>query len=68
MRRGFTGFIATIAAQGQRLGFTYTDMTDSGKTTSDNNKGSMTVLSEEAQSHIDWLKIFINDWIEEQGE
>ena len=43
-------------------------MTDSGKTTSDNNKGSMTVLSEEAQSHIDWLKKFINDWIEEQGE
>lgn len=56
MRRVITGFNATNAAQGQRLGFTYTEMTDSGKTTSDNNKGSMTVLSEEAQSHIDWLK------------
>ena len=68
MRRVITGFNATNAAQGQRLGFTYTEMTDSGKTTSDNNKGSMTVLSEVAQSHIDWLKKFINDWIEEQGE
>ena len=44
MRRVITGFNATNAAQGQRLGFTYTEMTDSGKTTSDNNKGSMTTL------------------------
>jgi len=63
MRRVITGFNATNAAQGQRLGFTYTEMTDRGKTSTD-----MTVLSEEAQSHIDWLKKFINDWIEEQGE
>lgn len=42
MRRVITGFNATNAAQGQRLGFTYTEMTDSGKTTSDNNKGSRT--------------------------
>ena len=30
MRRVITGFNATNAAQGQRLGFTYTEMTDSG--------------------------------------
>ena len=31
MRRVITGFNATNAAQGQRLGFTYTEMTDTGK-------------------------------------
>ena len=65
MKRFITGFNVMNAAQGQRLGFTYTEMTDSGRTTSDNNKGSMTVLDEEAQSHIEWLKKFINTWIEE---
>lgn len=67
MKRIITGFNITNAAQGQRLGFAYTEMTDSGKTISDNNKGSMTVLDEEAQTHIEWLKKFVNDWIEENA-
>lgn len=67
MKRIITGFNITNAAQGQRLGFTYTEMTDSGKTISDNNKGSMTVLDEEAQTHIEWLKKFVNGWIEENA-
>ena len=60
MKRVITGFNVMNAAQGQRLGFTYTEMTDSGRTTSDNNKGSMTFLVEVAHSNIEFLNTFVN--------
>lgn len=67
MTRVITGFNVVNAPQGQRLGFTFSEMDDSGKTVKDNSKGSMIVLDEGCQKNIDEIKTFINKWINEQN-
>ncbi len=68
MVRVITGFNVINAPNGQRLGFTYSEMNEDGKTVKDNYKGSMIVLDETAQENINSLKEFISKWIEKQNE
>lgn len=64
MKIKVTGFNVMDVPEGTRIGFTYSEVTEEGKITRQNAKGSMIVFDEKTGNEIGKIKEFIKNWIE----
>lgn len=54
-----TSFTAHVTAEGQRISYTYSDIDDSGKLLSQNNRENFIVMDSELMEHINAINAYI---------
>lgn len=54
-----TSFTAHVTAEGQRISYTYSDIDDSGKLISQNNRENFIVMDAEIMEHINAINAYI---------
>lgn len=57
--RKLTSFTSHVTAEGQRISFTYSDIDDSGKLVSQNNRENFIVMDSEIMEHIGAINTYI---------
>lgn len=54
-----TSFTSHVTAEGQRISYTYSDIDDSGKLLSQNNRENFIVMDSELMEHINAINAYI---------
>lgn len=54
-----TSFMSLNTGEGSRIAFTYSEISDVGMVTSQNNKGNFLILDPEVQAHVDAIRDYI---------
>lgn len=55
-----TSFTSHVTAEGQRISFTYSEIDESGKLISQNERENFIVMDNELQAHIDAINEYIS--------
>ncbi len=56
-----TSFTAHVTAEGQRISYTYSEISETGKLISQNNRENFVVVDEALQESIDKINAYIKD-------
>lgn len=59
-----TSFTHHITAEGSRLTYTYSEISNDGKLLKNNERVTIVVVNEEVQGHIDAINKFLNSTLE----
>ena len=59
-----TGLNVMNTGEGERIGFTYSKMTQDGKIIKQNAKGSLILTDEEIKAKLAEVKTYLEEWIE----
>lgn len=54
-----TSFMSLDTGEGSRIAFTYSEISDTGMVTKQNQKGNFLVLDPEIQAHVDAIRSYI---------